>query len=492
MGDGQAAAIRAERQLVDGCAVRRRLERGDPPSRSRIEQRHSARNVADREHVFVGAQGGGQDPFAVGAEDPDRGGALEQGGEQVAAGLRRVVERDALARQQQRAIEVGLDEGARAQAQCIGGRGLVACVAPLRERDETGDHRQREQCRDPGERGPQAAPLALARGAARGQESALARIDVGFVVGPPLQRRSEACAAIQLAGVAAACIPGGRSVAQVVVQATALRILLQPAPEARPFAQQRLVRDLDLAFADRHQPIAREHGQHLSDALVTVGLELSHRDAPARRRRALALFRQAEQDPARGLALLEIEPLVGALGQPRHGAVQTAGALIGVQPQLVAVTVLPQLEQAGREQRQRAGLAGDVVEQRIDELWLDGHPGAPSRQLDRAPQLVAPHRTHQNVVGAEQRRQLRIGGAATVEVRPQGDEHERPPALVARAVDERVDERGPLGLLDAGGEQLLELIHRQDQPFLRSRLLERSQRPAAGAHQHDRPALAAR
>ena len=43
------------------------------------------------------------------------------------------------------------------------------------------------------------------------------------------------------------------------MQPASLRVLLQPAPQPRPLAQQRLVRDLDLALADRDQAVVGQH-----------------------------------------------------------------------------------------------------------------------------------------------------------------------------------------------------------------------------------------
>ena len=129
------------------------------------------------------------------------------------------------------------------------------------------------------------------------------------------------------------------------------------------------MRDLDLALADRDQPIVGEHGEHLGDAVRPSSSASAH--APAHDGVALALAREPQQDPARDLAAAGVEPLVRALGQPRDRAVHAAGLLVGAQAQAPAVALLPQLEQRGRQQRQRAGLALDVRDQRVDELGLD-------------------------------------------------------------------------------------------------------------------------
>jgi hypothetical protein len=100
------------------------------------------------------------------------------------------------------------------------------------------------------------------------------------------------------------------------------------------------------------------------------------------------------------------------------------------------------------------------------------------------------------VVGSEQTRQLRICRAAPVEVGAHREEHERAPARVARARDQRVGERRALVLVAAGREELLELVDRHDQPppgrGFADRLLERPPRPLAGPQERDRPVLAAR
>ena len=91
-------------------------------------------------------------------------------------------------------------------------------------------------------------------------------------------------------------------------------------------------------------------------------------------------------------------------------------------------------------------------------------PARLRRQLDRPPQLVAPHRPDEDVVGGEQPRQLGVGGAAPVEVGADRQEHDRAPARVAGGRDERVDERVALLLVAARSEQLLELVDGEDEP----------------------------
>ena len=108
---------------------------------------------------------------------------------------------------------------------------------------------------------------------------------------------------------------------------------------------------------------------------------------------------------------------------------------------------------------------------------------------------MAAHRADQDLVGAEQARELREAGAVAVEVGAHGDEHERAPMCVACAGDERVDERRPFRAAVAGGERLFELVDRDDRAVACGQLgggvLERRQRMRAGPDQRLRPALAA-
>ena len=108
-------------------------------------------------------------------------------------------------------------------------------------------------------------------------------------------------------------------------------------------------------------------------------------------------------------------------------------------------------------------------------------------------QLVARHRADEHVVGAEQARQLGIGGAAAVEVRAHG-EHDDGPG--AGGADEPVGELAALLLVLARGEQLLELVDRQHGvPLAREaagRPAQLAQRLLAGTDHRLRPVLAAR
>ena len=269
------------------------------------------------------------------------------------------------------------------------------------------------------------------------------------------------------------------------MQPPALRVLVQPRPQPRPLAQQRLVRDLDGAVGDRQQAAV---GEPLRD-LGELRLEAVERDPPAHDGAVRTLVAQPQQEPARRRLGGRVEREERVLRQPGDRALDAAASRVGGEPQVPPVARAPQLEQRRREQRQGAWLVLDVAQQRVDQLGLDAQPDPLGGALDRAPQLLARHRAHQHVVGADQARQLRISGAAPVEV---GAHREHDGGVRSH---EQIDEPGPLVLVTAGREQLLELIDHQKAPSLAAESLGRApqlaQRLLAGADQRLRPVVAA-
>ena len=78
-------------------------------------------------------------------------GCAQKVGEQVAAGLRRVVDRDRLAGEQERTVEVLLDERLGAEALGELGRLRVARLAALDDGEDASREGRGQQDRDPGE-----------------------------------------------------------------------------------------------------------------------------------------------------------------------------------------------------------------------------------------------------------------------------------------------------------------------------------------------------
>ena len=330
----------------------------------------------------------------------------------------------------------------RPRAQALGlrrGR-LGAGVAALVERDHTRDDRQREQHGEAGDQRPQPALRALARRSARGHEIALGRGELGGG-GRPVEHRGQPRAAVQLARVA-------------------------PVPRARAASRRCRCRRRPCASSSS-QPRSRGHSRSSAScatstspsAIVTrrspasTSTIVARRARPAATRTArLAVTREPQQDPARHRALLGLEPLVRALGEPRHRAVHATGVLVGGQAQVAPVAVLPQLEQRGREQRQRAGPPADVREQRVDEL--EARP--PGRRAARATRWRGAARRGASARRARGRRRAAARVRGTARSGRRNRRGWRPPRA-GRAASAAANARRSSSSSQAR-EQLLELI----------------------------------
>ena len=243
---GSPAGVR-QRQRVPDLRVGPGVEEEDPAAASDHGQR-----------LPVWADARLPEHVAVAVHDPDRSGAAPEGGEQVAAGLRRVVDRDRLAGQQEREVEVLLDERLGTEALGELGRLRVARLAALGDGEDPARDGRDEQDRDADEQAaeapvgaPDALRLLLRRLAALGDELALELVDVERVVSGPVERGREPCAAVELALIAPGRVPLGRSLGDVTTKPAPFGVLLDPLAQARPLAQQRLVGDLDVPFRRR-------------------------------------------------------------------------------------------------------------------------------------------------------------------------------------------------------------------------------------------------
>ena len=127
-----------------------------------------------------------------------------------------------------------------------------------------------------------------------------------------------------------------------------------------------------------------------------------------------------------------------------------------------ALAFAPDIDERRREKRQPARLAGDVVDERVDERRLHLEPRPLGRTLDRAAELGSGHRPEQDVVRPDEVGQLDVRSEMAEEVRAQRDQHDRAALRIPRSFDERVDERMPLLLADHRREQLLELVDREN------------------------------
>ena len=191
--------------------------------------------------------------------------------------------------------------------------------------------------------------------------------------------------------------------------------------------------DLDGALAHRDEPAVGQRREHVGDVLVPFEVELRERSAAANRCVALVLADEAQHERADdGLAGLG-DTVVRLLGQPGDGPVHPAGLSVRSGGERVVLPLLPQLEQRGGEERQRAGLALDVVDERVHELRLDAQPDPARRELDGAPQLRPLHGPDEHLVRPEQLGELRIRREAAVEVGAHSDDDDRATDRIAAA-----------------------------------------------------------
>ena len=141
------------------------------------------------------------------------------------------------------------------------------------------------------------------------------------------------------------------------MQPARVRILLEPVAQPWPLPQQRLVRDLDLAVADRDQPLGGQDVETCATASPSNSLSRARRRTTSV---ALALAGQPQQDPPGQRPTRGVEPLVGLLGQPRDRPVDAPGLLVvdrrSVRPSRRCHNSSSADESSGR----RTGLALDV------------------------------------------------------------------------------------------------------------------------------------
>ena len=237
----------------------------------------------------------------------------------------------------------------------------------------------------------------------------------------PVQRAGQPRPPVQLPRVTPGLVPLAGGADQMAVQGPPLDVLLQPAAQPRPLAQQRLVGHLHTVLAHAEQPLVDQGVQHRPAPLVMGWGDLVERHAAAHHRLALARPGQAQQDPAGHRLLARRQPKPGAFGQPGHRPPHPTGLLVGGQGQRAAVAVLPALQQRTRQQRQPPGLLGDLADHRLGQARFQLQSGPTGGQLDRAAQLAGVHRADQHVVGGQQAGQGGVGGAVAVVVGPHGD-----------------------------------------------------------------------
>ena len=181
-----------------------------------------------------------------------------------------------------------------------------------------GEHQQRH---DAGEHEPQATPGALAGGPARVEELLLGGVELRLVLGAPLERRRQPCAAVELAAIAplgstrvAACGQAGDAGAGPRCPPRASRAAAATragAPRARPRPR-------------RRSTVSRRRSASTSTTRATSSLRSASSSASGTRRRTTAPPSPSPASRSRtrraAACCVGSERAEGVLGQPRHGA----------------------------------------------------------------------------------------------------------------------------------------------------------------------------
>ena len=160
-------------------------------------------------------------------------------------------------------------------------------------------------------------------------------------------------------------------------------VLVEPAPQGRPLADQHLVGDLGRALAERHQPrVGEPLQQRLDDrrARPPPGTSSSIAHAPARVGDALAELGEPQEHAAHQLALVGRQRREHAVGRPGDRRRDAAALAVALDRERASVAPLPRGAQRVREQRQRARArrrrrAGPARRARARAA---GRPGAPA------------------------------------------------------------------------------------------------------------------
>ena len=260
------------------------------------------------------------------------------------------------------------------------------------------------------------------------------------MVGGPVEGGGEAGAAVELALVAAGCVPLAGGLGEVAAQAAALAVLLDPFAQARPFAKQGFVGDLDGAFADT----------------VTSRRSVSTASTRARPRCARRRTRPGGRGGARRCRLRPRRR--GAAGCSWRAVARSRRA--GRRRLRRGVR-----RRRGRRRtpgRSRARACGRCVSARARAGWWRAAAGrrARPRRRQQAPRRAAGstwrparrpaarwrgaapplHRPDEDVVGAQQLGQRGVGSATSVEIGPGRDDHHSSLLRVGGSSDERLGE----------------------------------------------------
>ncbi len=331
---------------------------------------------------------------------------------------------------QQAELGVAFEARGRADCELPGPRDVSLLLRPgaLGEGDNGGggDQRDRQAAAGQNQTDAPAADGALAGvlGAAGCEERALSAAQLGEVVlRPPCKARTT----VKKGVVAFRSLPLLAGLGEASMDEHPFPVAFDPAPEAWPSLQQRLVRDLDkprsrgLVAAGGEEPLVR---QRVNDGLDAHGVVLQREEllrlaAPPRVLRALAGLHEPEKNPLGEAALLLGEPAIDGLRMLRQGALNASALDVGLERQQPPTTASPDLQQDVLEQRQRARAVADVGQHRLNQARFESETDRPRRLFDCPSQSLRTKGSDQQLLEHQEVPQSGVGSTPGVEVRPQ-------------------------------------------------------------------------
>jgi len=159
--------------------------------------------------------------------------------------------------------------------------------------------------------------------------------------------------------------------------------------------------------------------------------------------------------------LVGVQGLVELLGGAGQRVLDPADRVISRHGHDRALPMPPRLQQGMRDQRQHPRLSRGVSDKASDQRGFHPVPSLFGRAGDHPAQLVGHHRANEHLRVTQRGHQLWILTAVVKEVRPDAEHHAGPAARVGHGDHQRVNEPGPLLLVTAQGEELLELVDDQ-------------------------------
>ena len=327
---------------------------------------------------------------------------------------------------------------------------------------------------------------------------ALGQRQVGFL--RPTGKLIQARTAQQEAAVLSSLLPFLGSSGQQALLAHVGAAFAQPGAQARPLAQQGLVRHFyrrparQRIMVKGQQAVGAKGVEHLADggrrtadgrqtASVDLGasrqpFEFGAQHAPAGIFALFAQRHQAQENLPGGRLLALVQAGIDLFGAAPQSLHHPPALFVSRQSQFAPGAAFEQFGQGVLQQRQCTGLVADFLDNSVHQFGFRQQANAFSRAVDRQPQFIRGKRQDEDRALAQQFTQVDVLQGAVDKVGPQGDHHTQAAARIHHGGHQAVQEMGAHGLAVSGAavfgaavfgaifhqsEQFLELVDHQQQ-----------------------------